>query len=380
MKIGYRFARAALLLALLPAPVAAQALRASTNVYASGIWFSSLTPDGPVDTRLQAGWLTGMQTERWLSDALGVRLNAAYTERGFDYDGEVDVNFWLADVDLLYRIGSHFDRVLPYAVLGAGVSHYNLGHGARIEMPGASWIDHEVTRPVAVLGLGADVLPTHRMGFRVEVSDHLAFRSPAQHPDMNYGLMHQVRFSSGMRVSLGELVGRPFLARRSGGEPPEAGSVAVSATIAAGAEHAGLEAAAAARAMEARVVALQDSLAEARWRAERSARAYPAGARPPLYTVQVAAFRDFTHAETELIAQRLRSRGLPVWLAREEAVDGGTLHHVRVGALGTEDEAYALARVLARDHGWPVWVAPIAFGDGVPSDAVAATREALGGL
>lgn len=386
MKIGYRFARALLFLALLPSPAVAQALRTSTNIYGSGIWFSSLTPDGPAETRLQAGWLTGVQTEHWLRDGLGVRLNGAYSERGLDYNPAADINFWLADVSVLYSIPTRFDRVMPFAVLGAGVSHYNFGIGVREELLGGSWMDDEVTRPVAVFGLGADVLPNHRMGFRLEVSDHLAFRSPAEHANMNYGPMHHVRFSSGMRVSVGDLIGRPLLARRSGAEPAEepveGASVGVSATVAAAEaeEVARAAAAEAARAMEARVVALEDSLAEARWRAERSPRSYPAGARPPLYTVQVAAFRDFTHAEADLVAQRLRSRGLPAWLAREDAVRAGTVTHVRVGAVATEAEAYELARLLARRYEWPVWVMPIAFGDGVPSDAVAATRDVLAGL
>lgn len=384
MRQCYRFAPAAALLLALSAPLAAQEFKTATNVYTSGVWFSTMAPGVADAIHMRPGWLLGVQSERWLSDDLGVRLNATFSEGGVSGYQNVDINTWMGDASLLFRIPSRFDRVLPYGLVGAGYAHYNSGGPYEIWAGTNAIFDGNAWRPTAVVGLGADLFPNSRFGFRVEAVDHVALESPAE--DIrgdNYGPMHGVRLSTGMSVRLDDLIGgRPFLARTSetpaGVEeepmPAQPSAEAIAAEEAARAE--ALEMASTVRFLEERVAMLEDSLGMFRFLADRPD-SYVEGEMPPLYTIQVAAFRQFSRSEAELVAQRLRSRGLPVWVRRVE-VDGHVRNLVRVGALHDAREAYELAGMIARQYEWPVWIAPIVFGDEVPEDAVAATKRLLG--
>lgn len=385
MKEWHRFAPAAALLIALSAPLSAQEFQSATNVYTSGVWFSSMAPGVADAEHMKPTWLLGLQTERWMG-TFGLRLNGSFSEGSVTGYQDVDLNSWMGDADLLFRIPSRFDRVLPYGLVGAGFAHFNVGATHEIRAGHNAIFDGTAWRPVAVLGLGADVLPTSRFGFRIEAVDHVVLESMAE--DLNgdnYGPMHAVRLSTGMSLRLGDLMGRPFLARasdapteikaveRMSAEPVPA-AAAETAEMAARSEV--LELSSSVRALEDRVALLEDSLAAMRWLADRPD-SYTEGGMPPLYTIQVAAFRQFNRSEAQLVAQRLRSRGLPVWVTRAE-VDGKVYNRVRVGALHSATEAYDLGRMIARQYEWPVWVAPIAFGDEVPADAVAATRTLLG--
>lgn len=95
-----------------------------------------------------------------------------------------------------------------------------------------------------------------------------------------------------------------------------------------------------------------------------------------LYTVQVAAFTSPDSARKW--TGRLNSLDLPTWTSVAE-LGGTTYYRVRVGAVPTVTDARRLGSLLSGRFEWPVWVAPITGADPVPDDAVAETRQVLGG-
>lgn len=206
-----RWAGAATVLLLLwTSPVFAQEQeppfpKNAVGVYSGGIFFSDLTGGGETrgDLSLEAGFVVGMQAETWFNPQTALRMNGSYTERPFELGGDRkfgdgfgeaelfdgtfgDVNVWLADMGVMYRVlspkGSR--RMAPFVTAGAGLAHYNPAGKGRSIAEAAVLFDKE-TRFAAVGGIGLDILPntpTKKFGafIRMELVDHYVFDSPAE--------------------------------------------------------------------------------------------------------------------------------------------------------------------------------------------------------
>lgn len=107
----------------------------------------------------------------------------------------------------------------------------------------------------------------------------------------------------------------------------------------------------------------------------------PAEPEPPaprydrLYTVQIAAYLD--EAGANRLADRLRDRGLPIWVTNATVGDQGWTR-VRIGASPSLTETRELGAWITRQFDSPVWVAPVdQTTEPVPGDAVEQTRAFL---
>jgi len=272
-------AAAVLLLPLAVAPATAQNYRGAVTLNGGGIWFSDfnrggpghdlvLNPDGTpfvggADFKQAAGWLTGVQLEYWpfggnWGRRIGFRANGNYTEQPFqiDFDNSLaanlyngigsntaiafgDVNTWLIDGDVLFRILTPSrNRVwAPFINIGAGVAIYAPAGSSTLAIAPANAIfgdgsvsfvtapndsatlivasggDNNRTKFVNVFGLGADILPGWRLGgiggigIRLEVADHIAWNSPAD-PIIGgdgYSAIHNLRFTAGVMGTFGRM-------------------------------------------------------------------------------------------------------------------------------------------------------------------------------
>src|SRR5690606_4225812 len=158
-------------------------------------------------------WLTGVQLEYWpfggnFGRRIGIRANGSYTEQPFqiDFDNSLaaslynglgsdvsiafgDVNTWLIDGDILFRILTPGrTRVwAPYVNIGAGVAIYApAGSNTVLVQPANAFFgdgdvtfvtapndsatlivatggDNNRTKFVNVFGLGTDILPGWRL-------------------------------------------------------------------------------------------------------------------------------------------------------------------------------------------------------------------------
>jgi hypothetical protein len=184
---------AALLLPLAIGPAQAQDYRSAFGLYGGGFGSSALNRGGePAHIYLKPTWIVGAQAETWLGTGrFGIRGNFGYAVPPFrhgDSGPYGDVNTYLADLNLLARLVTPArDRVwAPFLNLGLGVVHYNPGGDhTGLEMPqgGAVWENDPETMFAGVIGIGTDIITSPRIGFRLELADHIAFRSPLHRVD-----------------------------------------------------------------------------------------------------------------------------------------------------------------------------------------------------
>ncbi len=164
-----------------------------------------------------------------VTSQLALRMNGSYTDRPFKLGGDRkvggglgesrlfdgtfgDVNVWLADMNVMFRVlspkGSR--RMTPFVTAGPGLAHYNpAGKKGRSIAEADVFFDKE-TRFAAVGGMGLDIIPntpTKKFGafIRMELVDYYVFDSPAKQlssqpgsGDDGFDGMHNLRLNLGM--------------------------------------------------------------------------------------------------------------------------------------------------------------------------------------
>jgi hypothetical protein len=393
------------------APLAGQRYGGAFGAYGGGSWFSDLLPDDDaVEARLATSWLAGVQIERWLgSGRVGLRFGAEYTERELEDRVGSDFNLYSGELSLLFRLLAPDVRrsFAPYFALGGGAVVFNAGAGPD---PAIAYHEDPVTRPMATIGLGADLFARSPVGFEIEVADRVLIESPFGDPATSSRIrpVHQatvrlvlelrsdrrreappvLAFSPERRADVADRreppaaeppAAEPPVEREDGRESPAPKAPAEPETHAAPDPDAqppamilaGLAAAVDANTAElARLRARIDELGrmlEQRW---ASAAGAPASAAPwaaRLYTVQIGAFRSADSAQR--LAEHVRRTEGPVWVS-QAVVNGQTFHRVRLGAHASLAEAQHRARQIRSEYGVPIWVAPVR-GSEVPAAATA---------
>jgi hypothetical protein len=176
---------------LVSGPVQAQDYRFGASWNVGGSYFTPMNSGGAgnADLELDPGWILGLQFEQWLgSGRFGWRLNAAFSQRPLTVPGDKrDIGVWLGDIDVLARfLPAEPDRNFNIFVsLGAGAIQYRLGDGELLDYLSADAVYDGDDSPLfmAAGGLGADFLTGwlwdgDPVGLRIEIVDHVAFRSP----------------------------------------------------------------------------------------------------------------------------------------------------------------------------------------------------------
>ena len=393
------------------APLAGQRYGGAFGVYGGGSWISDLLPDDDaVEARLAPSWLAGVQIERWLgSGRVGLRLGAEYTERELENRVGSDFNLYSGELSLLFRLLPTDVRrsFAPYFAVGGGAAVFNAGAGPD---PTVGYHEDPVTRPMATIGLGADLFARSPVGFEIEVADRILIESPFGDPATSSRVrpVHQATARLVLEVRSGRRrEAPPVLAaapqrreevadrreppvaeppvERDGGRATESAKVPAEPAAPAAPDAntqpptmilAGL--AASVEANTAELARLRARIEEfGRMLEQRYAAAAPVTAAPwagRLYTVQIGAFRTADSAQQ--LAERVRRTDGPVWVS-QAVVNGQTYHRVRVGAHATLAEAQHRARQIRGEYGVPIWVAPIS-GSEVPATATATAPKPAG--
>lgn len=197
----------------------AQDYRFGAHWNVGGSYFTPLNSGGnaDLDLELDPGWIAGLQFEQWLgSGRIGWRLNGALSQRPLSVPGENrNIALWLADIDLLARfMPADPDRTFNMFVsAGVGAIQYRLGKGEFLDFVNAdaAYNGNDDARFVAAGGLGADFLTSWEwdgdpVGIRVEVVDHVAFRSPFEPlSGGDFSPIHNVRLVVGAFAGWGLL-------------------------------------------------------------------------------------------------------------------------------------------------------------------------------
>ncbi|HEX7050043.1 MAG TPA: SPOR domain-containing protein [Longimicrobiales bacterium] len=404
-------ASAGLLLLLVSAPLSAQTHVGALGVYGGASRFSDLAPNDPIETRLATGWLAGLEIERWLgSGRVGLRIGGDYAEREMETGDGSDFNLYSGNAALLFRLlpPDPGRTIAPYVAIGGGALHVNSGLGPSLA---ANFYQDPVTRPTALIGLGADLFPRNSAGLRLEAADRVIIESPFGDPATGRSIrpVHHGVVRLAVQLRFGQLPSQPRVLAFERQEPepvPEPPAAeppvmepttteppAAEPTLTPEPEPTpeptpspsaptldSVAAVVAANTAElARLRAQVTDLGRALEQQRRAGAVERVAAQPTtsrMYTVQVAAFNDANSAR--LLADRVRRSGIPVWVS-QVALNGRTYHRVRVGALPSRSEAVQLARRIRRDYALQVWVAPISRSDHPPADAVATTRAVLNG-
>lgn len=388
-----------LLLFSATAPLAGQRYRETLSLYGGGSWFSDLTPQSTVETRLATNWLAGFHVERWVGRGrVGLRLGGSYAIRRLTSESGPGFNLYTGEAALVFRLLSPDTRrsVLPYLALGGGALHVNSTAGAS---PANEYYVDPVTKPLAVAALGTELFASSPIGLQLEVADHVLIESPFGDPAAAdaYHPTHQAVARLALQIRADPIPAAPPILAVA---PPPAEEK--QAPAAAGPEpvpepepEPTLSAPLRDPALDSVATAVEANAAElSQLRArvdhlERAIQNRPSAVVRPgaqaqdattahsqLYTVQLAAYSRAEDARA--MAERMRRTGLPIWVSRV-TLNGRTYHRVRAGAVPSRTEALQLARRLQREISAPVWVAPVTASDNPPADAVPTTRAALAG-
>ncbi|HEX7090900.1 MAG TPA: SPOR domain-containing protein [Longimicrobiales bacterium] len=408
------------------APLAGQRYGGAFGIYGGGSWFSDLLPeDDAAEARMATSWVAGLQIERWLgSGRVGLRFGAEYTGRELEEPVVDDFNVYSGELSLLFRLLSPDVRrsFAPYFALGGGAAFFNAAVGP---YPPIGYYEDPVTRPMATIGLGADLFARSPVGLELEVADRILIESPFGDPATSSRIrpVHQATVRLVLEVrSDRRREAPPVLAALPEGradaadgreapaatppaaEPPAAEPPAAEPPVEqaggwdgpamkAPAEPeahaapdpdaqppamvlAGLAAAVDANTAELeRLRARIDDFGRMLEQRLASAAGAPVTAAPwtgRLYTVQIGAFRSADSAQR--LAEQVRRTDGPVWVS-QAVVNGQTFHRVRLGAHASLAEARHHARQVRDEYGVPVWVAPVR-GSEVPAAAtVSATAR-----
>jgi len=197
-----------------------QAYRTAVGYGGGGLLVTPLNAGAgaaPQELRLEAGWIMGAELEHRLGNGLlGLRLHGAYTQRPFEVeDRTLGINMWLADAGIVLRpIAPGGERgVSPFLSVGGGVVTYRFGRGAPVDIEAANarYPGDNERQWTGVVGLGLDLGPLFELqetplGFRLEVADHVAFRSPFEPiSGERFSPVHNVRVTLSLVSMVGEL-------------------------------------------------------------------------------------------------------------------------------------------------------------------------------
>jgi hypothetical protein len=208
-------AGAAALLAMAAAPVLAQDHSTAAGYGGGFVNFGALNPDaGAEELLMDAGWIMTAFGETWhvAGGRMGARLNGAWTQRPLDLGGDDirDINTWMLDASLLLRLlpPRPGGGVAPFLRAGGGLIHYGLGTGPPqfYTEQGVVYSGDDQMQWTAVFGGGIDIVPGGLriggtpLGLRVEVADHVVFRSPFRgiDDDARLGPIHNLRFGASL--------------------------------------------------------------------------------------------------------------------------------------------------------------------------------------
>jgi cell division septation protein DedD len=374
---------------VLAGPAQAQSRRAGISLLGGASVHSDLTPGLESAATLEPGWILGLQGEVWIAGGrTGVRVNGHYTQRQLD-DGTGEFTVMGGDLDVLLRILPVLPArtAAPYLVLGGGLTRYDAIEGSPT-LGNGLYGDNPVTRPHALAGAGVDILPASIAGLRVELADKVVFPSAGESPPTDgLPLVHNFIFTAGVQLRLGQLGNAVTFARD---EPAREPAVAAEPPLEPEPRAARAEPELPPRREPEPEPEPEPRPAPAPRRAapagEPLGRPAPDPAQAPAparaagetaaYTVQVGSFME--PATAARWAERLESRGVPVWLLNID-IQGRRVSRVRAGAFTSEAAARELATALDRDYGWPARVDPIGNDEQVPAGAVEATRRFLRG-
>lgn len=297
-------------------------------------------------TIFEPGWIVGFQAERWLgAGRVGLRLNSMWTQRSLQRPGYFTYNVFVADLDLLVRpLPANRLGLAPYAVLGAGATHYG-GVAGTGPLGDGDFGPAPVYRFHVLGGAGLDFAVTRFLGLRLEAADKVIFPSIGESPETTNGVpvVHNLVAAAGVQVLIGQPRSRAARVRPAPTEPEPGQPV----------------------------------------EAEPEAEVEPGAEQPPveeigevLYTVQLDAYMVPSTADRWV--ERLRRRGLPAWRLDSE-IAGTPVSVVRAGALPSESEAQRLARLIEEEYGRSTVVDPIGPDEPVPPAAVVESLRVLQG-
>jgi hypothetical protein len=202
------------LAALVAAPAAAQDFDGSVGYGGGGIWFSDFNAGGTgTALALDPGWVAVAHVDHWVDRGrFGGRVNAAFSRRPLDTAGDVrGIHTWIIGGDLLLRLlpASPNRSFAPFIGAGGGVASYGLGKGGSVILdPERARYPGDTDRQLTVSGaFGIDIVPRFTIfgtpsGFRIEVIDHVALKSPFEPHGETFGgtfdPVHNVRVSIGL--------------------------------------------------------------------------------------------------------------------------------------------------------------------------------------
>ncbi len=197
-----------------------QAYRTAVGYGGGGVFVTPLNAGasgGAEELRLEAGWIMGAELEHRVGSGwLGLRLHGAYTQRPFALEGRtLGINMWLVDAGIVLRPSSPGRErgVSPFLGVGGGLVTYRFGRGSPVEIEEANarYPGDNERQWAGVVGVGLDLGPVLEiqetpLGLRLEVADHVAFRSPFDPiSGERFDPVHNVRVTLSLVSMVGEL-------------------------------------------------------------------------------------------------------------------------------------------------------------------------------
>ena len=306
------------------------------------------------NTKLEAGWLTGLQLEHYVgSGLLGLRLAGTYTQRE-NTDATGEWNVLGADLGMLIRPALLGESVHPYGVVSLGATMYQSATGSPPFGDGA-FGDDPVYRARATVGLGLDISFVPQLGLRLEGADQITFPSVGESPPADgVPVAHAAIALVGLQYRFGVTPDRMTRPRPRPAPEPEPEPVQEPEQP-------------------------DEPEPEPRQEAAPEPAPQPEPAQEPTaeaatFTVQVGTF--LTPGTARRWGERLERRGIPVWYL-DRTLGGTDVSRLRAGALSSEAAARQLAEIIRSSFGWDTSVEEIGPDEPVPADAVARTRELL---
>lgn len=175
--------------------------RSALVLTVGGSVHGDLTPGISATTRLEPGWVLGLQYEHWFGRGrTGVRVNTLFTQRMLDDPVWHDYNIFMGDIDLMVRLLSlDDDRVVaPFAVLGIGATHYGTVAGSA-PIAGGRYGEN-VVRAHILAALGFDIATTTSTGIRVEAGDNIVLPALGYSPTVSgFPLVHNLVVTLGFQ-------------------------------------------------------------------------------------------------------------------------------------------------------------------------------------
>jgi len=207
--------RSAALLAFSASSLLAQDPLTVAGYGAGWIHFGALNPGaGTRALVMDAGWILTAFGESWhvAGGRAGARLSGGWSQRPVDLGGQDirDISTWLFDAGMAVRplTPREGDRLLPFLSAGAGLIHYGFGTGTpRVFVEqGVVYFGDEQIRWTAVAAGGIDIVPGGvrvagtPLGLRIEISDHVVFRSPFRRigDEAFLGPIHNIRLGASL--------------------------------------------------------------------------------------------------------------------------------------------------------------------------------------